>query len=173
LWLGQHKDGANLSLHFTNLGLRTQKWGKPFNEKPSSMYVKRIALAAAVLCGCATIAVRERSVRSPSALLNNGVSADGLPILSKGLDYIPLQDAGAMGTNRAFLSHADGEGTGQRGPAGFGTNAAFLNKGDGTGQSTKALRTQKLYAWVRSLANPNLANFAPVHRRREADVAAC
>ncbi|KAJ1475802.1 hypothetical protein T484DRAFT_1750920 [Baffinella frigidus] len=101
------------------------------------MFVKRIFVASAVLAACALVAVNERSTRSPLALL----SGDDKP-----LGYVKLQDAGAMGTNRAFLGKADGKGTGQRGHAGMGTNSAFMGKSDGAGQSTKAMRMQQLAA---------------------------
>jgi hypothetical protein len=59
--------------------------------------------------------------------------------------YVALPDAGAMGTNKAFIGKGDGSGLrGTSKLSGFGTDAAFMNKADGAGQSTKA-RTQSLY----------------------------
>jgi hypothetical protein len=59
--------------------------------------------------------------------------------------YGALPDAGAMGTNKAFIGKGDGSGLrGTSKLSGFGTDAAFMNKADGAGQSTKA-RTQSLY----------------------------
>ena len=75
---------------------------------------------------------------------------------------VPVHEAEAMGTNRAFLGRHDGEGTStkahvqslvmpkrfQKRPDGLpaagpmGTNKAFLNQADGAGQSTKARTTQ-------------------------------
>ena len=52
--------------------------------------------------------------------------------------FITLPDAGAMGTNKAFINKGDGKGLGHTSKlSGFGTDTAFMNKGDGKDQSTK------------------------------------
>ena len=67
---------------------------------------------------------------------------------AKTLDYVPLPEAGGMGTNKAFVNKGDGKGLrGTSKLSGFGTDAAFLHKADGSGQSTKG-KTQQLYEWT-------------------------
>jgi predicted aconitase with swiveling domain len=62
--------------------------------------------------------------------------------------YVALPNAGAMGTNKAFVKKGDGKGLrGTSKLSGFGTDAAFLHKADGSGQSTKG-KTQQLYEWT-------------------------
>ena len=62
--------------------------------------------------------------------------------------FVALPEAGAMGTNKAFVNKGDGKGLrGTSKLSGFGTDAAFLHKADGSGQSTKG-KTQQLYEWT-------------------------
>jgi len=66
-------------------------------------------------------------------------------------NYIALPEAGAMGTNKAFVNKGDGKGLrGTSKLSGFGTDVAFLHKGDGKGQSTKG-KKQQLYEWTAGL----------------------
>ena len=67
---------------------------------------------------------------------------------AKHRNFVPLPNAGAMGTNKAFVNKGDGKGLrGTSKLSGFGTDAAFLHKADGSGQSTKG-KTQQLYEWT-------------------------
>ena len=62
--------------------------------------------------------------------------------------FVPLPDAGGMGTNKAFVNKGDGQGLrGTSKLSGFGTDKAFLHKYDGKGQSTKG-KMQQLYEWT-------------------------
>jgi hypothetical protein len=62
--------------------------------------------------------------------------------------FVPLPDAGGMGTNKAFVNKGDGQGLrGTSKLSGFGTDKAFLHKYDGKDQSTKG-KTQQLYEWT-------------------------
>ena len=67
---------------------------------------------------------------------------------AKNMNYVPLPEAGSMGTNKAFVNKGDGKGLrGTSKLSGFGTDAAFLHKADGSGQSTKGTK-QMLYEWT-------------------------